>query len=71
MKLYVAGAYAANFGLKGKIFSRLTENEQWQRRQVKYILESYHYVYRKSFVEKMRADGRLVALERKWLGGPK
>ena len=63
MKLYVAGAYAANFGLKGKIFSRLTENEQWQRRQVKHILESYHYVYRKSFVEKMRADGVKIFLD--------
>ena len=63
MKLYVAGAYAANFGLKGKIFSRLTENEQWQRLQVKYILESYHYVYRKSFVEKMRADGVKIFLD--------
>ena len=63
MKLYVAGAYAANFGLKGTIFSRLTENEKWQRSQVKYILESYHYVYRKSFVEKMRADGVKIFLD--------
>lgn len=63
MKLYVAGAYAANFGLKGTLFSRLTENEKWQRLQVKYILESYHYVYRKSFVEKMRADGVKIFLD--------
>ena len=63
MKLYVAGAYAANFGLKGTLFSRLTENERWQRLQVKYILESYHYVYRKSFVEKMRADGVKIFLD--------
>lgn len=63
MKLYVAGAYAANFGLKGTLFSRLTDNEKWQRLQVKYILESYHYVYRKSFVEKMRADGVKIFLD--------
>ncbi len=63
MKLYVAGAYAANFGLKGTLFSRLAENEKWQRLQVKYILESYHYVYRKSFVEKMRADGVKIFLD--------
>ncbi len=63
MKLYVAGAYAANFGLKGTVFSRLAENEKWQRLQVKYILESYHYVYRKSFVEKMRADGVKIFLD--------
>lgn len=63
MKLYVAGAYAANFGLKGALFNRLTENEKWQRSQVKHILESYHYVYRKSFVEKMRADGVKIFLD--------
>ena len=63
MKLYVAGAYTATFGLKGPIFNRLTENEKWQRLQVKYILESYHYVYRKSFVEKMRADGVKIFLD--------
>ena len=63
MKLYVAGPYSANFGLKGTLFDRLTENEKWQRLQVKYILESYHYVYRKSFVEKMRADGVKIFLD--------
>lgn len=63
MKLYVAGAYAANFGLKGTLFSRLTDNEKWQRLQVKHILESYHYVYRKSFVAKMRADGVKIFLD--------
>lgn len=63
MKLYVAGPYSANFGLKGTLFDRLTENEKWQRLQVKYILESYHYVYRKSFVEKIRADGVKIFLD--------
>ena len=63
MKLYVAGAYAANFGLKGALFSRLTDNEKWQRMQVKYILESYHYVYRQTFVDKMRRDGVRIFLD--------
>lgn len=63
MKLFVAGAYAANFGLVGTLFNRLTENEKWQRLQVKYILESYHYVHRQSFVDKMRADGLKIFLD--------
>ena len=63
MRLYVAGAYAANFGMAGNLFSRLTDNEKWQRSQVKYILESYHYVYRQSFVEKMRRDGVQIFLD--------
>ena len=63
MRLYVAGAYAANFGINGNLFSRLTPNEQWQRSQVKYILESYHYVYRQSFVDKMRRDGVQIFLD--------
>lgn len=63
MKLYVAGAYAAGFNLKGTLFNRLTPNEQWQRQQVKHILESYHYVYRKSAVERIRGDGTRVFLD--------
>ena len=63
MRLYVAGPYAANFGLSGNLFSRLTDNEKWQRRQAKYILESYHYVYRQSFVEKMRRDNAQIFLD--------
>lgn len=63
MKLFVAGAYAANFGLRGTAFNRLTENEKWQRLQVKYILESYHYVWRQTFVDKMRADGVRIFLD--------
>jgi hypothetical protein len=63
MKLYVAGAYAANFGKSGNIIARLTENEKAQRLQVKHLLESYHYVHRKSYVEKMRKDKVQVFLD--------
>lgn len=63
MLLYVAGAYAANFGLRGTLFNRLTDNEKWQRSQVKHILESYHYVWRQTFVDKMRADKVKIFLD--------
>jgi hypothetical protein len=63
MKLYVAGAYAAGFHKKGALFNRLTENEKWQRCQVRHILESYHYVYRQSAVDRIRGDGIRVFLD--------
>lgn len=63
MKLYVAGAYAAGFHKRGSLYNRLSENEKWQRNQVKHILESYHYVYRQSAVERIREDGIKVFLD--------
>ena len=63
MKLYLAGIYAANFGIESNLFRRLTDNEKKQRASVQYILESYHYVYRQSFVDKMRRDGVKIFLD--------
>lgn len=63
MKLYLAGIYAANFGVSGSLYSRLTDNEKKHRDSVKHYLESYHYVYRQSFVDKMRRDGTRIFLD--------
>lgn len=63
MKLYVAGAYASGFHMKGALYNRLTEYEKWQRQQVKHILESYHYVYRPAAVERIRGDGIKIFLD--------
>lgn len=63
MKLYLAGLYTSNFDLDGRLFSRLTEPEKQHRRNVKYILESYHYIFRKSYVKKIRKDGIKVFLD--------
>lgn len=63
MKLYIAACYTANFGRQGAIFNRLTRNEQWQRLQVKHVLESYHYVHRQVAVDRMRLDGAKVFLD--------
>lgn len=63
MKLYVAGAYAAGFHKKGALYARLTENEKWQRNQVRHVLESYHYLYRPGAVSRVRNDGIKIFLD--------
>jgi len=63
MKLYLAGIYAANFGIESNLFRRLTDKEKEHRQAAKFILESYHYIYRQSFVDKIRRDGVKVFLD--------
>lgn len=63
MKLYLAGLYASNFDLHGRIFNTLPEVEQQHRLGVRYVLESYHYVFRDSYVKKIRRDGAKVFLD--------
>jgi hypothetical protein len=63
MKLYLAGIYTANFNIGGSLYNRLTENEKRQRESVTNFLESYHYISRQSYVDKIRADGVKVFLD--------
>jgi hypothetical protein len=63
MKLYLAGLYTSNFDLNGRLYSRLTDNEKLHRDNVQYILESYHYIHRDSYVKKIRKDGKKVFLD--------
>lgn len=63
MKLYLAGIYTANFKIDGSLYNRLTENEKYQRRSATYLLESYHYIHRQSFVDSIRTDGRKIFLD--------
>ena len=63
MRLYIAGMYAATFGLSGTAFNRMTENERWQRSNVKYTLESYHFVGKQNYVDRIRRDGVKVFLD--------
>lgn len=63
MKLYLAGLYTSNFDLNGRLYSRLTDNEKLHRDNVKYILESYHYIHKDSYVKKIRKDGKKVFLD--------
>lgn len=63
MKLYLAGLYTSNFNIGGRIFQRLTDREKQIRWDVENYLESYHYIYRQSFVDKIRADKKKVFLD--------
>ena len=63
MKLYLAGIYAANFGKESNLYRRLTDDEKKQRDAVQYHLESYHYIYRQSFVDKIRRDKVKIFLD--------
>jgi hypothetical protein len=63
VKLYCAGIYTANFDIGGSLYLRLTDAEKRQRESVDNVLESYHYIHRQSYVDKIRKDGRQVFLD--------
>ena len=63
MKLYLAGLYTSNFTLKSQQFMRCDANEQQARRDVRYYLESYHYIHRQAHIDRIRADGVQLFLD--------
>ncbi len=63
MKLYLAGLYTSNFDMHGTLYKRLTDAEKKHRGEVRHILESYHYVHRQGYVDRMRRDGAKVFLD--------
>ena len=63
MKLYLAGLYTSNFTKQSQQFLRCDEAEQQARLDVRYFLESYHYIHKQSYVDKIRADGVKVFLD--------
>lgn len=63
MKLYLAAIYTSNFHKTGPVYARLTPREQEARNGIEHILESYHYIHRQSFVEKIREDKHNVFLD--------
>lgn len=63
MILYLAAIYTTGINLNGTSFRQFTEVEKQARRDVQFILESYHYVNRQSLVDTMRRDGVKVFLD--------
>lgn len=63
MKLYHAGIYSSNFEKSNRIYQLLTDREKQHRDMVENILESYHYVHRQSYVDKMRREGARIFLD--------
>lgn len=63
MKLYLAGIYTSNFHKGSQVYARLTEREKAARDGVRYYLESYHYIHKQAYVDRIRADGVKVFLD--------
>lgn len=63
MHLYIAGLYASSFHLTGNQFRQCSPAAQGHRLGVKHLLESYHYVYKGSYAERIRKDGGKVFLD--------
>jgi hypothetical protein len=63
MNIFMAGIYTSNFDLNGKLYRRLEPAEKIARDNIPHILESYHYVNRQSYIDKMRRDGVKVFLD--------
>ncbi len=63
MKLYLAGIYTASFHRTGQLYNRLTDREKAYHQGVQHYLESYHYIHRQSYVDRIRADGTKVFLD--------
>lgn len=64
MHLYLAAIYTNKLGLESAYVRRCRPHVQEQRRKVRHILESYHYVgHSESFAREMRRDGAKVFLD--------
>lgn len=63
MNLYHAAIYTNKFCEGRKEYMTLTDREREGRESVRNILESYHYVHKKPFVDLMRQNGAKVFLD--------
>lgn len=63
MNLYIAGIFTANFEKGGTGYGKLDLREQAGHDSVENHLESYHYIHKQSYVDKIRASGLKVFLD--------
>ncbi len=64
MKIYSASVYASNFNIvNGPRYTSLNETERRYRENVRYILESYHYVEKERYTNWMAADKQRIFLD--------
>lgn len=61
--LFNAGIFTAGFQKLGKVYARLTPEEQAMRDTCEHFLESYHYVGKDGPVRRMRQEGVKVFLD--------
>jgi len=63
MKLYLAGTYTNGFSGNRQMYARLDDREKLARDSILYYLESYHYIKKQSYVDRIKADGSRVFLD--------
>lgn len=63
MRLYLAALYTSNFHQRSQAYLRAAPAEKKARDDVKYLLESYHYIHKEQYVERIRQDGKKVFLD--------
>src|ERR1700761_6198987 len=63
MNLFIAGIFAANFEKGGTGYNKLSPREQQAHDSIEHHLESYHYIGKQSYVDKIRNSGLRVFLD--------
>lgn len=61
--LYNAGIFTSSFDKLGRVYARLTPEEQKLRDSCTHFLESYHYIGKESSVRRIRKEGVKVFLD--------
>lgn len=63
MKLYIAGLYASHFHIGSSLHLKGSPAAQALRENVKFKLESYHYIHKGQYVRNLTRDGIKVFLD--------
>jgi hypothetical protein len=63
MNLYIAGIFTANFYKGSTAYDKLNNHEQMALDSVDNYLESYHYIHKDAFRDRIRESGRKVFLD--------
>ncbi|MCK9234967.1 MAG: hypothetical protein M0P09_01470 [Acholeplasmataceae bacterium] len=63
MKVYIAGLYTSNFIKGGTYYGKLDDREREGHDSSVDRLESYHYIWRQSYLDKIRTNGDTVFLD--------
>lgn len=63
MRLYIAGLYTSHFGVGNSLYNRLSPNARALRDYVKYYLESYHFIKKGNYVDRIRKGGYQIFLD--------
>lgn len=63
MNVYIAGIYTSNFHRGGSYYSKLTDRERLGHDECIWRLESYHYIHKQAYVDRIRETGDKVFLD--------